>query len=55
MPDSRGYPTYFERFPTRAAYEDCKNLIALYGAKFPRLRAQWEARMRQYELGRDLL
>lgn len=55
MPDSRGYPTYFERFPSKADYEGCAKLLEWYGAKYPGLRRQWEARRAQYEWARDVL
>lgn len=47
-------PTYFERFQTRAAYEGDGRLLEWYGAKYPGLRAQWEARRRQFEIADKL-
>lgn len=51
----QGCPTYSERYPSRADYEGCQKLIEWYGAKYPRLRAQWEERMRQHEQAMGLL
>jgi hypothetical protein len=51
----RRCPTYFERFPSKEDYEGCAKLIEWYGDKYPGLKAQWEARRRLYEAGRDLL
>lgn len=47
---ANGSLPYFDRFPTREAYEGYADLIAWYGDKYPGLKAQWEARRRQYEV-----
>jgi hypothetical protein len=47
-------PTYFERFPSAEAYRDAQRLIQWYGDKCPRLRAQWQERIRQYEAAKAL-
>jgi hypothetical protein len=56
MPDNRGYPTFFERFPSKESAEGCRKLKKWYpAATYPTLNKQWDERIAQYERARDLL
>jgi hypothetical protein len=49
-------PTYFERFPTKEVVDGYYRLKEWYPAnKYPRLNAQWDARIKLYEDAMRLL